>query len=287
MSLSEIRSQIQSIQRTQKTTRAVEMVAVSKMRQAQDRMMRSRPYACLIDAVIHRVACANPEFRHPYMVEREVNRIGYIVISSDRGLCGGLNVNLFRKLISRIKAQKESGQTISLCLIGRKANQFFKRVGGEILGTAVQLGDKPALNQLIGVAQTMFKAYDENKIDALHIVYNEFVSAMIQVPQIKQLIPLEQASAEHCAQGCWDYLYEPSAEILLNIFVQRYLESQIYQAVVENLACQQAATMIAMKAASDNAGDIIQGLKITYNKLRQAAITQEISEIVGGAEALA
>ena len=286
MSASDIRGQIKSIQSTQKTTRAMEMVAASKMKKAEERMKRSKPYAEKILAVTSRMACSNPDHKHPYMQEREIKRVGYIVVSTDRGLCGGLNVNMFKFLLNDMKEWQEKKVGVDLCLIGRKAEQFFKRTGGNILGTASQLGDTPALEDLIGIVKVMFKAYNEGKIDALYIVHNEFVSAMTQNPVKKQLIPVKQTEDEDVRGHDWDYLYEPSSEELLDEFIKRFIESQVYQAVTENIACQQAATMVAMKAASDNAGEIIKELQLIYNKARQAAITQEISEIVGGAEAI-
>lgn len=286
MSAADIRGQIKSIQSTQKTTRAMEMVAASKMKKAEDRMKRSRPYAEKILAVTSRMACSNPDYKHEYMQERDIKRVGYIVVSSDRGLCGGLNVNMFKHLLKDIKKWQEQKVGIDLCLIGRKAEQFFRRTGGNVLGSASQLGDTPELTDLIGIVQVMFKAYEEGKIDALYIVYNQFVSAMTQTPTITQLIPVKQTEDESVRGKDWDYLYEPSSEELLDQFIKRFIESQVYQAVTENIACQQAATMVAMKAASDNAGEIIKELQLVYNKARQAAITQEISEIVGGAEAI-
>lgn len=286
MSARDIRTKIKSIQSTQKTTRAMEMVAASKMRKALDRVQRSRPYSEKIRAVIERLACAQPDFVHPFMKEREIKRVGYIVVSTDRGLCGGLNANLLKLLVDDMKKWQEKKVGIDLCLIGKKATQFFRRVGGNILGTAENLGDAPSLEDLIGIAKVMLDAYEQGKIDALYIVYNEYVSAMTQTPTIHKLAPLEHSTDQQINERSWDYLYEPDPETLLGLFITRFIESQVYQSVAENMACQQAATMVAMKAASDNAGELIKELQLIYNKARQAAITQEISEIVGGAEAL-
>ncbi len=283
----EIRLKIASIKNTQKITRAMEMVAASKMRRAQERMRKSRPYADKIASVIGNLAHANPDYRHPYMVAREVKSVGIIVISSDRGLCGGLNTNMFRLTLQRLKEwqQKLGADNIHLCTIGNKAAGFFKRYGGKVLAQATHLGDTPTLEDLIGVMKVMLDAYNNGQIDELHLVYNRFINTMTQRPEVQQLLPTPP-SDDAQFQHAWDYLYEPSAPEVLDMLLQRYIESLIYQGVVENLACEQASRMVAMKSASDNAGKVINELQLAYNKARQASITQEISEIVGGAAAV-
>lgn len=281
----EIRSKIASIKSTQKITNAMEKVAVSKMRKAQMRMAAGRPYAERIRQVIGHLANANPEYRHPFMVEREVKRVGYIVVSSDRGLAGGLNINLFKALVKDMAAQRDRGAEIDLCVIGAKGASFFKNYGGNVVAAISHLGEEPSINDLIGSVKVMLDAYLEGRIDRLYVVSNKFVNTMTQKPTVEQLIPLvaeDNAELKHH----WDYLYEPDAKALLDGLLVRYVESQVYQSVVENNACEQAARMIAMKNATDNAGDLISGLQLIYNKARQAAITQEISEIVGGAAAV-
>lgn len=281
----EIKTQIGSINNTQKITSAMEMVAASKMRKAQDQMASSRPYADAIREVIGHIAQGNLEFQHPWMVEREVKRVGYIVISTDRGLCGGLNSNEFRMVIRDVQEWKEKGVDVCFSAIGTKASGFFKRVSKSILSQTSGLGDKPALNDLIGTVSVMLNAFDSGEIDRLYLVYNKFVNTMTQTPVINQLLPLpktEAAKREHA----WDYLYEPDAKSLLSTLLRRFVESQVYQGSVENLASEQAARMVAMKAATDNAGQLIDELQLVYNKARQAAITQEISEIVSGAGAV-
>ncbi|MFU8798137.1 MAG: F0F1 ATP synthase subunit gamma [Gammaproteobacteria bacterium] len=283
----EIRTKIRSIKNTQKITRAMEMVAASKMRKAQDRMFLSRPYATKIQQVIGHLAKANSEYKHPYLQTRAIKRVGYIVITSDRGLCGGLNTNLLKTTVSAMRAQHQQGIEIDLCLIGSKAEVFFKRHGGNIVANKTHLGDAPAIADLIGAMKIMLKHYTNGTLDNLFIVYNKFVNTMTQQPQIEQLLPLVGAThASPMPEHHWDYLYEPDAQYLLDLLLNRYIESQVYQGVVENLACEQAARMIAMKSASDNAGDLIDDLQLIYNKARQAAITQELSEIVAGAAAV-
>lgn len=283
----EIRSKIASINKTRKITRAMEMVAASKMRKTQDRMRASKPYANKIYDVVKHVARANSEYRHPFMCEREVKRIGMIVVTTDRGLCGGLNANLLRECIKITRAWKEQGKEVDFAVIGRKGEAFFKRFGGHILGSKDQIGDKPQLHDLIGIVKVMLDAYSAGTIDALHIVHNEFVNTMTQKPLVKQLLPLPKSEEDSAEMGhYWDYIYEPEAKDLLDELLERYIELQVYQAVVENIACEQAAKMIAMKAATDNAGDLIKEFQLAYNKARQSAITQELAEIVGGAAAL-
>lgn len=283
----EIRTKIASINKTRKITRAMEMVAASKMRKTQERMRASKPYASKIYDVVKHVARSNSEYRHPFMNEHEVKRIGVIVVTSDRGLCGGLNANLLRECIKTSRAWKEQGKEVDFAVIGRKGEAFFKRVGGTILAAVDQLGDKPGISDLIGIVKIMLDAYYNKTIDALYIVYNEFVNTMTQKPVVEQLLPLPKSEADSEKLGHhWDYIYEPDAKELLDELLERYIELQVYQAVVENIACEQAAKMIAMKSATDNAGDLIKEFQLAYNKARQAAITQELAEIVGGAAAL-
>lgn len=287
----EIRAQIGSIKNTQKITSAMEMVAASKMRRAQERMAASQPYARLIRRVVGHVAKANPEYRHEYMVEREVKRVGYIVVSSDRGLAGGLNVNLFKAVVQHARDWDQKGVGADFAAIGSKAGGFFRKRGGNLLAAKKGLGDAPEAQDLVGSVKVMLDAFDEGNLDRLYVVYNEFVNTMSQKPVVRQLLPLEAVGddtegEEQPGPGNWDYLYEPDAKTLLDHLLVRYVESQVYQAVVENAACEQAARMIAMKNATDNAGNLIDDLQLVYNKARQAAITQEISEIVGGAAAV-
>lgn len=281
----EIRTQISSIKSTQKITSAMEMVAASKMRRAQERMQLGKPYATRMRAVIGHLANANPEYTHRYMQAREVNRVGYIVVATDRGLCGGLNVNLFKAALKSMQSYSEQKIGVDLCLIGAKATAFFSRFGGNVLASTRDIGEAPSVEALIGSVKVMLDAFTEGKIDKLYVVSNEFVNTMTQAPVVNQLLPLE-AEEDESLKHHWDYLYEPDAEQLLDGILMRYVESQVYQAVVENAACEQAARMIAMKSATDNAGDLINGLQLQYNKARQAAITQELSEIVGGAAAV-
>lgn len=282
----EIRTKIASIKSTQKITKAMQMVAASKMRKAQDRMAASRPYAEKMLQVISHLANATPEYRHSFMaMERPRKRVGYIVVSSDRGLCGGLNSNLFRRLIAEIKEQRAAGIEPVFCTIGSKALGFFKRFGGEVKAQATHLGDKPHVEDLVGTVKVMLDAFESGEIDAIYVVGNEFVNTMTQRPVIRQLVPLVPGEREAMPYH-WDYIYEPDAKTVLDALLTRYIESLVYQAVVENSACEQAARMVAMKAASDNAGNLIGELQLVYNKARQAAITQEISEIVSGAAAV-
>jgi F-type H+-transporting ATPase subunit gamma len=282
----EIRTKIRSIQNTQKITSAMEMVAASKMRKAQDRMAASRPYAEKIRNVIHHLAQAHPEYRHPYLEEREVKRVGYIIVSTDRGLCGGLNANLFRYLLHQLKDWDDKGIEIDLCAIGRKAAGFFKRFSAKLRAQKTELGDSPPLEDLIGAVRVMLDAYTDGEIDRLYLASNDFVNTMTQSPSIEQLIPVAAPEPDEELQHHWDYLYEPESKVILDDLLMRYIESLVYQGVVENIACEQAARMVAMKSASDNAGNLIDELQLAYNKERQAAITQELSEIVGGAAAV-
>ncbi|PTQ91063.1 F0F1 ATP synthase subunit gamma [Agitococcus lubricus] len=286
--LKEIRSKVASIKSTQKITKAMQLVAASKMRRAQERMAQGRPYADKMRRVIAHLVQANPEYKHAYMVDRPVKRVGYIVVSSDRGLCGGLNINLFKRTVQSVKSWREQGVEAEFCLIGQKATTFFKSVGGKVVAVKTQLGDAPSLEQLIGAVKVMLDAFDRGEIDRIYLVNNQFVNTMTQKPVVSQLVPLSADNGDQPLkrEHSWDYLYEPEAAPLLDALMVRFIESQVYQGVVENIACEQAARMIAMKAATDNAGELIRSLQLVYNKLRQAAITREISEIVGGAAAV-
>lgn len=285
-SAKEIRTKIGSIKNTQKITSAMELVAASKMRKAQDRMAASKPYAEKIRQVVSHLASSNPEYRHSYMEERDVKRVGVIVVSTDRGLCGGLNINLFKSVIALTKQWKEKGAEVDLALVGSKAQSFFRSVGGNVVATVSGLGDAPSVESLIGSVKVMLDAYDDGKIDRLFLVYNEFVNTMTQSPTTRQMLPLKAQDDGDEYKHHWDYIYEPEAKEILDQLLVRFIESQVYQGVVENNACEQAARMIAMKSATDNAGELIYDLELVYNKARQAAITQEISEIVGGAAAV-
>jgi F-type H+-transporting ATPase subunit gamma len=281
----EIRTQIASVKGTQKITSAMEMVAASKMRRAQDRMQLGKPYANRMRDVIGHLANSSAEYKHRFMKEREVKRVGFVIISSDRGLCGGLNTNVFKATIKAMKVWADQGIAIDLCLIGAKAAAFFKSFGGNVVASTRDLGEAPTVEHLIGSVKVMLDAFEEGKIDKLYLVSNLFVNTMTQQPNVQQLLPLladENVKLKHH----WDYLYEPDAEFLLKGLLTRFIESQVYQSVVENAACEQAARMIAMKSATDNAGELIDSLKLIYNKARQSAITQELSEIVGGAAAV-
>ena len=282
----EIRTQIASIKNTQKITKAMEMVAASKMRKAKDRMNATRPYASKMRNVIGHLANANTEYNHPFLLDREeVKRVGYIIISSDRGLCGGLNVNLFKAALKDMQQWQDKNIEIDFCLIGAKATQFFKKFSANIVSQVSQLGDEVHLEELIGTVKTMLDAYTDGKIDRLFLVENEFVNSMTQEPKVSPLLPLAAEDNDEMKHH-WDYIYEPDAKTVLDGLLTRYAESIVYQGVVENVACEMSARMVAMKSASDNAGDLISDLELAYNKARQAAITQEISEIVGGAAAV-
>ena len=282
----EIRTKIASIKNTQKITKAMEMVAASKMRRAQDRMLATRPYAEKIGNVIAHLSHAHPEYHHPYLMEREAKRVGLIVISTDRGLCGGLNINLFKKIIASMKEWDAAGLEIDLTLIGNKSNAFFKRMGGNIRASAAHLGDAPSMIELIGTVKVMLDAYEAGEIDRLYLAHNQFVNTMTQSPVVKQLIPVSGEADTEQLKTHWDYIYEPDSVPVMDALMIRYIESLVYQGVVENVACEMSARMIAMKSATDNAGDLINELQLVYNKARQAAITQEISEIVSGAAAV-
>jgi F-type H+-transporting ATPase subunit gamma len=281
----EIRTKIKSVKSTQKITKAMEKVAASKLRRTQARMAAARPYADRIRAVVGNLCQANPEYKHPFLVARDVKRVGYIVISTDRGLCGGLNVNEFRKLIGELRQWQDKGIEADLCLVGAKAVQFFRRLKVNVVGATSHLGEAPRIADLIGSVTVMLDAYKEGRIDRLYLVYNDFVNTMSQKVDFQQLLPVEPVSGQEL-QSNWDYLYEPGAAELLDDVLTRYIESQVYRGAVENVACEMAAKMVAMKAATDNAGKLIEKLQLEYNKARQAAITREISEIVGGAAAI-
>lgn len=283
----EIRTKIASVKNTQKITKAMEMVAASKMRKAQDRMLAARPYAEKVRNVIAHLGHAHPEYRHPFLLPRtEVNNIGLIIVSTDRGLCGGLNSNLFRSTLRQMKAWEDDGKQIQMCVIGQKGVGFFSRIGGKIIGQATHLGDEPGVETLIGTVKIMLDAYTDEEIDALYIASNNFINSMTQTPESELLLPITPDVEEDDLAHHWDYIYEPESKEILDMLLERYIESLVYQRVVENIACEQAARMVAMKSATDNAGKLIEELQLIYNKARQAAITQELSEIVSGAAAV-
>ena len=283
----EIRNKIGSVKSTQKITKAMQMVAASKMRRSQDAMEASRPYAETMRKVIGHLASGSLEYKHPYLEEREAKRVGYIIVSTDRGLCGGLNINLFKQAVLDMQTWKESGAEIDLAVIGTKATAFFNNSGAQVSAQVSGLGDEPSLEDLIGSVGVMLKKYDEGELDRLYVVFNKFVNTMVQEPTIDQLLPLPKSDSEDMQRDHqWDYIYEPEPKPLLDALLVRYIESSVYQGVVENLACEQAARMIAMKAATDNASNLIDDLELVYNKARQAAITQELSEICSGAAAV-
>jgi F-type H+-transporting ATPase subunit gamma len=282
----EIRSKIASIKNTQKITKAMEMVAASKMRKAQERMRTARPYAEKIRKIVGHLHQVNLDYKHPYTIERPIAAVGIIVISTDRGLCGGLNLNLFKSALAAIREAQGKKATVQLCLIGSKGLQFFKRLAGvEVSSSATHLGDRPHVKDLIGAVKVMLDAYRLAKIDQLLLVHNLFVNTMSQKPDVTQLLPLQTIDKDQLPER-WDYLYEPDAIGILDGFLMRYIESQVFQGAVENVACEMAARMVAMKSATDNAGELIDELRLIYNKARQAAITKELSEIVGGAAAV-
>ena len=282
----EIRTQIKSIKNTQKITKAMEMVAASKMRKAQDRMRASRPYAEKMKNVVSHMGKSHPEYKHPYLFEREASRVGIIVISTDRGLCGGLNINLFKKIVASMKDWRGQGLEIDVAVIGTKAMGFFKRLGGNVVSENSHLGDTPRIEELIGSVKVMLDAYDAGEIDRLYLANNVFVNTMTQQPAVEQLLPVVGDESDEQIAHHWDYIYEPGAKEVMDGLLMRYIESLVYQGLVENIACEMAARMVAMKAASDNAGNLIDELQLVYNKARQAAITQELSEIVSGAAAV-
>ena len=283
----EIRTKIGSVQNTQKITSAMEMVAASKMRKAQERMRSARPYADKMRNVISHMAFAHSEYHHPFLHEREAKRVGYIVVTTDRGLCGGLNINLFKSALASMREWDDQNIDIDVCALGNKGIGFFSQLGGNVVSEKSQLGDNPTLEDLIGAVKVMLDLYNDGKIDRLYLVFNQFVNSMTQTPVVEKLLPFPVHEDPH--EGLvkhWDYIYEPDAKTVLDSVFMRYIESLVYQGVVENIACEQSARMVAMKAATDNAGDLINELQLVYNKARQASITQEISEIVGGAAAI-
>jgi F-type H+-transporting ATPase subunit gamma len=282
----EIRTKIGSIKNTQKITRAMEMVAASKMRKTKDRMQATRPYSKKIGRIIKHLAQANPEYKHPYLIARDVKRVGIIVVSSDRGLCGGLNSNLFRKTLAHLTKWEKANIEVDVCTIGTKASGFFSNLKVNLVGQVTKLGDTPHPQDIVGVIKIMLDAYEAGRIDQLYIVSNEFVNTMTQRPTVEQLLPAVACELDENLSGHWDYIYEPDAKEVLDHLLTRFIESKVYQGLVENNACEQAARMVAMKSASDNAGNLISELQLIYNKARQAAITQEISEIVAGAAAV-
>jgi len=281
----EIRTKIASVKSTQKITKAMQMVATSKMRRAQERMRLARPYADKMRAVIGNLSQANPDYKHPFLVERPPQNIGVIVISTDRGLAGGLNANLFKQTLILLRDWQGKGAKVSLCLIGSKGTAFFRRIGLPILASVSGMGDKPHVADLIGSVKVMLDAYRAGAIDRLYLVNAQFVNTMTQRPNVEQLLPVEVAAGAEL-QEHWDYIYEPDAAEILDGLLMRYIESQVYRGAVENVASEMAARMVAMKAATDNAGKLIGDLQLVYNKARQAAITKELAEIVGGAAAV-
>ena len=282
----EIRTKIKSVENTRKITRAMEMVAAAKMRKAQERMRAARPYAEKIRAVAAHLSHANPEYKHPFLVKRDsIKKVGVIVITSDKGLCGGLNTNVLRLAINRMKEWEAEGKAVAVCAIGNKGFGFMNRVGAEVKSHIIGLGDVPHVENLIGAVKVMLDAYVSGEIDAIYISYNHFVNTMKQEPCMEQLLPLSNEKLGD-AKGSWDYIYEPDAKLVIDELLLRYTESLVYQGVVENMAAEQSSRMVAMKAASDNAKDVIADLKLVYNKARQAAITREISEICSGAAAV-
>ncbi|WP_395373013.1 F0F1 ATP synthase subunit gamma [Marinicella sp. W31] len=282
---SEIVTKIKSVKSTRKVTMALEMVSASKIKKAQDQMHASRPYTRKIREMVGHLAEATPEYKHPFMRENDAKRVGYIIISTDRGLCGGLNSNLFKKTVTHMRDWQEKGYEIDAVTVGNKAASFFNKTTVNLKGKIGSLGDQPELSKLIGVVKVMLDAFESGEISHLHLVFNDFVNTMTQKPEVNQLLPLEPVE-EPSTGANWDYIYEPNAQHALDFLLIRYVESIVYQGVLENLASEHAARMVAMKSASDNASDLIKELQLVYNKARQAAITQEISEIVGGAAAV-
>ncbi len=287
-SLKEIRAKVTSIKSTQKITRAMQMVAASKMRRAQERMEAGRPYADGIRRVISHLVKAQSDYKHPYMVSRPVNRVGFVVVTSDRGLAGGLNINLFKSLLKTVKSYQEQSVEIEFAAIGSKGVSFFNSFGGKVTSAVTDYGDNPSLEQITTPVQAMLEDYQNGKLDRIYLVYNQFINAMAQKPTVEQIVPLAQGEFDDALQTShgWDYIYEPDTKTLIDSLLLRYIESIVFQSVRENIASEQSARMVAMKAATDNAGNLIKELQLVYNKLRQAAITREISEIVGGAAAV-
>jgi len=282
---SEIVTKIKSVQSTRKVTSALEMVSASKIKKAKDQMLEARPYANQMRTIIGHLAHSSPEYRHPFMKDREVKRVGYVVVSTDRGLCGGLNTNLFKNCVADMKQWQDKDVDVDVVTIGNKASTFFNKINVNLKASIPSLGDNPELTRLIGLVKVMLDEFSDEKIDRLYLVFNDFVNSIVQKPTVQQLLPLEPAENENIKTN-FDYLYEPEAKDVLEFVLGRYVESLVFQGILENLASEHAARMVAMKNATDNAGDLIKDLQLIYNKARQAAITQEISEIVGGAAAV-
>ena len=281
----EIKTKIASVKNTQKITAAMEMVAASKMRRAQDQMFATRPYAERIANVVSHVASSHPEYKHPFLISRPVKRVGMIAVSTDRGLCGGLNSNMFKKALNLIGEFDDKGIQVDVVTFGTKALGFFKRIGAKVVAETSRIGDSPEIAQVIGPVQALLKSYIDGEVDEIYLVSNTFVNTMTQTPTVSQLVPVIPSSEEEL-KHYWDYIYEPDSKEVLDNLLDRYIESLVYQGVVENVACEMASRMIAMKSATDNAGEMIDELQLIYNRERQASITQEISEIVAGAAAV-
>ncbi len=282
----EIRTKIASVKSTQKITSAMQMVAASKMRRAQEKMSSSRPYSQALGRIIGHIAAGHTEYKHPYMIEREVKNVGYIVVSTDRGLCGGLNINLFRKVLQEVKSNKDQGQDVKLTLLGGKANAFFARAGVEVIAQHAGFGDDPTPEQLVGAIKVMTQAFLNGEVDQVNLCFNAFKNTMVQKPMVVQVLPLPKTDDESINKHHWDYIYEPDAASILNVVLDRYIQQMVYQAVLENLASEQAARMVSMKAATDNAESLVSDLQLEYNKARQAGITMELNDIVSGAAAV-
>lgn len=282
----EIRTKIASVKSTQKITSAMQMVAASKMRRAQDKMSSSRPYSQGLHRIIGHIAAGHTEYRHPYMKEREIHNVGFIVVSTDRGLCGGLNINLFRKVLQQIRAEQGEKRGVKLALLGGKASTFFSRAGVEVIAQHAGFGDNPTPEKLVGAIKVMTQAFLDGQVDKIYLCFNGFKNTMVQVPMLNQLLPLPQTEDENIKKHHWDYIYEPDPASILNVVLDRYIQQMVYQAVLENLASEQAARMVAMKAATDNADALVSDLQLEYNKARQAGITMELNDIVSGASAV-
>lgn len=283
----EIRTKIASVKNTQKITKAMEMVATSKMRKTQERMAASRPYSETIRKVISHIAKGSIGYKHPFLTERDIKKVGYLVVSTDRGLCGGLNINLFKATLNEFKTWKDKDVSVELGLVGSKGVSFYQNLGLNVRSQVTGLGDNPEMERIVGAVNEMINAFRNGEVDAVYVAYNRFENTMSQKPVIAQLLPLPKLDGDELdTKGSWDYIYEPNPQVLLDSLLVRYLETQVYQAVVDNLASEQAARMVAMKAATDNAGTLIDELQLVYNKARQASITNELNEIVAGAAAI-
>ena len=282
----EIRSKISSVQNTQKITSAMQMVAASKMRKAQDKMTQSRPYSRGLHAIISHIASSHSEFHHPFMEEREIKNVGFIIVSTDRGLCGGLNINLFRKVTMKMKEFSDQGLGIKVALLGSKASGYFNHSGIDVIAQHAGFGDNPKPEKLVGAIKVMTNAFLNGEVDAVYIAFNSFKNTMVQIPTVGQLLPLNKDDKEEGKGHHWDYLYEPEPQDILKVVLDRYVMQMVYQAVLENLASEQAARMVAMKAATDNADSLVSDLQLEYNKARQAGITMELNDIVSGASAV-